>query len=98
MRFVTTAPEIPSFAREKLLCPVRNCKTPLLEEDRVAGAYARQVPRPDADAVTRHYLSSYAASDPAPRIVCSKGRSKPLSILERSREMCTSMTLVCGSK
>jgi hypothetical protein len=35
---------------------------------------------------------------PAPRMVCSKGRSKPLSILERSREMCTSMTLVWGSK
>jgi hypothetical protein len=50
-------------------------------------------------------LSSYGAYlipsriiYPAPRIVCSKGRSKPLSILERSREMCTSMTLVWGSK
>ena len=35
---------------------------------------------------------------PAPRMVCSSGCAKPLSILERSREMCTSMTLVCGSK
>ena len=35
---------------------------------------------------------------PAPRMVCSSGCVNPLSILERSREMCTSMTLVCGSK
>ena len=35
---------------------------------------------------------------PAPRTVCSSGCAKPLSIFERSREMCTSMTLVCGSK
>jgi len=32
---------------------------PLLEDDNVAGAYARQVPRPDADAVTRYYLERY---------------------------------------
>ena len=30
----------------------------------------------------------------APRTVCSSGRSKPLSILERSRETWTLMTLV----
>ena len=35
---------------------------------------------------------------PAPRTVCSSGWAKPLSIFERSREMCTSITLVCGSK
>ena len=35
---------------------------------------------------------------PAPRTVCSNAWVKPLSIFERSREMCTSMTLVCGSK
>ena len=44
------------------------------------------------------YLIPSRIMYPAPRIVCSKGRSKPLSILERSREMCTSMTLVWGSK
>jgi hypothetical protein len=44
------------------------------------------------------YLMPSRIMYPAPRMVCSKGRSKPLSILERSREMCTSMTLVCGSK
>ena len=35
---------------------------------------------------------------PAPRTVCSSGLSKLLSILALSRETCTSMTLVCGSK
>jgi len=35
---------------------------------------------------------------PAPRTVCSSGWAKPLSILERSRDICTSMTFVCGSK
>ncbi len=31
---------------------------PLREDEGVAGAYARQVPRPDADAVTRYYLGT----------------------------------------
>src|SRR5215471_7092685 len=44
----------------------------------------------------RHLLSRIIY--PAPRTVCSKAWVKPLSIFERSREMCTSMTLVCGSK
>ena len=35
---------------------------------------------------------------PAPRTVCSKSCVKPLSIFDRRREICTSMTLVCGSK
>jgi hypothetical protein len=37
-------------------------------------------------------------TNPAPRTVCSKSCAKPLSIFDRRREMCTSMTLVCGSK
>ena len=35
---------------------------------------------------------------PAPRMVWSSGEAWPLSILPRSRDMWTSMTLVCGSK
>ena len=37
-------------------------------------------------------------TNPAPRTVCSKSCAKPLSTFDRKREMCTSMTLVCGSK
>ena len=35
---------------------------------------------------------------PAPRMVWMSGRSKPLPIFDLSRETCTSMTLVYGSK
>ena len=49
-----------------------------------------------AQAMTGHLLSRITY--PAPRTVCSKAWVKPLSIFDRSREMCTSMTLVCGSK
>ena len=44
-----------------------------------------------------HYSSSRKLY-PAPRTVCSRGLSKSLSIAWRRRLMCTSMTLVCGSK
>src|SRR5690606_31480393 len=41
------------------------------------------------------HCEPYASSRyPAPRTVCSMALSKPLSILERRRLMCTSMTLV----
>ena len=44
-----------------------------------------------------HYSSSRKLY-PAPRTVCSRGLSKSLSIAWRRRLMCTSMTLVWGSK
>jgi len=40
---------------------------PLLTDKRVAGTYARQVPRPDASALTRHFLESWVASSPSAR-------------------------------
>ena len=40
---------------------------PLLEDGSIAGAYARQAPRPDASAVTRYYLERYAATSETPR-------------------------------
>lgn len=42
---------------------------PLREHPGVAGAFARQVARPEASAVTRAQLSQWAASQPAPRVV-----------------------------
>ncbi len=38
-------------------------------DERVAGAFARQVPRPDADAVTRRDLAGWVACEPEPRLV-----------------------------
>jgi rhamnosyltransferase len=35
---------------------------PLLEDRGLAGTYARQIPRPDASAVTRYYLARYVAA------------------------------------
>jgi len=40
---------------------------PLRADPRLAGTFARQEPRPDASAVTRHYLSRWAASSLEPR-------------------------------
>jgi rhamnosyltransferase len=42
---------------------------PLREDDHVAGAYARQIPRPEADAITRYYLGGYQACSEMPRTV-----------------------------
>jgi rhamnosyltransferase len=40
---------------------------PLLADDRVAGAFARQLPRPNASATTRWALARWAASSETPR-------------------------------
>ena len=40
---------------------------PLRDDERVAGAYARQIPRPEADAVTRYYLGQYLGCSEMPR-------------------------------
>src|SRR5947208_7784950 len=49
---------------------------PLIGDDRVAGAYARQLPRPDASALTRHYLSRWVASSDAVRTTEIAGRAE----------------------
>lgn len=42
---------------------------PLIGDPGVAGSYARQLPRPDASAITRHNLSQWAASSNTARTV-----------------------------
>ena len=49
---------------------------PLLEDPWVAGAYARQLPRPDASALTRRALSRWAAADEVPRRVSLSSRAE----------------------
>jgi rhamnosyltransferase len=62
---------------------------PLLSDNRVAGAFARQIPHPEASAITRHYLSRWIASSPESRVVECSGDDEwaawaPLERLERS--------------
>jgi glycosyltransferase involved in cell wall biosynthesis len=62
--------------------------TPLLADDRVAGAFARQRPRADASAITRHYLDRWMGSSDVPRTVCIDDRAEfealePMAQLER---------------
>jgi rhamnosyltransferase len=42
---------------------------PLFADERIAGAFARQLPRPDASAVTRYYLARWLGSSDVPRTV-----------------------------
>ena len=58
---------------------------PLVEDDAVAGAFARQVPRPDASAITRYYLSRWAAASDQARITSVDGRAEFESLDPRSR-------------
>lgn len=41
---------------------------PLLDDPRLAGTFGRQVPRRDASAITRHYLSQWIAAGPVARV------------------------------
>ena len=42
---------------------------PLTRDDRIAGAFARQQPRPDASAITRHYHAQWVAASGVDRTV-----------------------------
>jgi rhamnosyltransferase len=60
---------------------------PLRTDVGVAGTFARQVPRADASAITRHYLSRWVAASPASRLVILRHASalesiEPLARLE----------------
>ena len=61
---------------------------PLIADDRIAGVYARQVPRPDASAITRHYLARSAASSDVGRMIAVADGAElealdPMARLER---------------
>jgi rhamnosyltransferase len=49
---------------------------PLIADDRVAGAYARQLPRPDASAITRHYHARWVASSDVARTSAVAGSAE----------------------
>ncbi len=49
---------------------------PLMADERLAGAYGRQLPRPDASAIARHYLGRWAASSGVARTVAVANRAE----------------------
>jgi rhamnosyltransferase len=46
---------------------LESLSAPLVRDGRVAGSFARQQPRPEASAITRHYLDNWIASTAEPR-------------------------------
>lgn len=61
---------------------------PLLADDRLAGTFARQLPRPDASAIARRYLERWSASSPVARTRALASRAEldalePMAQLER---------------
>jgi rhamnosyltransferase len=65
-----------------------NLTAPMFADDRLAGVFARQLPRPDASPVSRHYLSRYLASRDDRRTVAVASRQEfealpPLDRLDR---------------
>lgn len=63
---------------------------PLIEDETLAGTYARQLPRDGAGAVPRAYLARYAASAAEPRLQALPGRRAFEALTPRQRlEACT---------
>jgi rhamnosyltransferase len=58
---------------------------PLLADDRLAGAFARQLPRPDASALTRHYLARWVASSGSAHTFAVAGRAEFEALDPRAR-------------
>ena len=48
---------------------------PLAADESVAGTYARQMPRPDASAIARHYLSQWTGASDEPRVAACDDRA-----------------------
>jgi rhamnosyltransferase len=64
---------------------VRALVEALEAQPRVAGAFGRQTPRPDADPLTRRDLSAWVASGTTPRTVFAPAGYEDLTPLERYR-------------
>lgn len=61
---------------------------PLIADEGLAGAFARQLPRPDAPALTRHYLAGWVASSDVARTIAvangaELGALDPMAQLDR---------------
>ena len=69
---------------------LRELTAPLLADDRLAGTYARQLPRPDASPLTRLYLERWMASSSVGRTAAIAGASELEALEPAARlERCT---------
>jgi rhamnosyltransferase len=69
---------------------------PLRGDDRVAGAFARQLPCPDASAVTRCYLSRWVASSETGRTIEVGGRAELEALDPMAQVECCAFDNVCS--
>jgi rhamnosyltransferase len=64
--------------------------SPFQTDERLAGSFARQIPRPAASALTRYYAMRYLASEETPRVATVAGREAFLALTPAERlELCT---------
>jgi GT2 family glycosyltransferase len=69
---------------------------PFQGDERLAGAFARQIPRPDASAVTRYYAARYAASGETPRLAAVADRDAFLALASPERLALCTFDNVCS--
>ena len=69
---------------------------PLQGDERLAGAFARQIPRPDASAITRYYAARYLASGETPRVAAVADRAALLALAPAERLALCTFDNVCS--
>lgn len=77
-------------------CWLEELTRPLREDHSVAGTFARQVPRPNASAITRHYLSAWVAHGATPRRVSLSGTCELNALASIERVRCCAFDNVCS--
>lgn len=69
---------------------------PLLADRRIAGAFCRQVPRPDASAIARHYLGQWVAASTVARTVGVASRAELEALEPRAQVERCAFDNVCS--
>lgn len=69
---------------------------PLQADEALAGTFARQVPRPEASALTRHYLAGWIATSPTPRTSALAGEDEFSSLPPAERYLRCVFDNVCS--
>jgi rhamnosyltransferase len=69
---------------------------PFQADERLAGSFARQIPRPEATALTRYYARQYAASAEAPRLAAVTSREAFLALAPAERLALCTFDNVCS--
>ena len=69
---------------------------PFQGDERLAGTFARQIPRPDASAVTRYYAAGYAASGETPRLAAVADRDAFFALSPAERLALCTFDNVCS--